>query len=218
MTEQESVIINRTNNEELCNQLRGLVSDIKVKSLTIRYNTFKSPPVCDALVELLRTNTALTQLDMSGCFMGSKSSKKIIDALMANNTLTDLVLNYIYFNGRGGIGLGLERLISKPNLYSLSLERCHLSNDEFMALLGHLRTNTSLVSIRMGLVNVPEGFSQGMVDVLQVNTTLMEFNTYDASAITILPHAEQILECFKRNRNNWTMKNTPLLSLVWDKV
>lgn len=106
------------------------------------------PAAVTLLMDIVKTNTTVTSLDLYGCAAGAEGGKAIAAALVENAALTTLELgaNELGAEGSAAIARALE---ANTALTSLDLDGNHIGDAGGLAIAAALGTNTALQSLSL---------------------------------------------------------------------
>ncbi|ORZ27520.1 hypothetical protein BCR41DRAFT_367841 [Lobosporangium transversale] len=147
------------------------------KALTILdlgYNSIGNDGVV-ALSEALKVNKTLTALDMKYNFIGDEEALALSKALETNTTLTALNLECNSIGKEGILALS-EALKVNTTLSTLNLGTNSLGKEEALALAEALTTNTALISLCLSWNPIGNGGAVALAEALMVNNTLTTLN------------------------------------------
>ncbi|KAG0368302.1 hypothetical protein BGX24_002878 [Mortierella sp. AD032] len=158
------------------------------------------------LVEILKTNSTLTTLELKSNWIGDNGAVALAEALKTNSTLTTLDLSG---KGTGGNGIGgngavalSEALKTNSTLTSLNLYSNSIGDKGAVALSEALKTNSTLTTLKLSSVIYGSNsiWDNGVValsEALKTNSTL---TTLDLSGNEIESDlAVTLSEAFKAN-------------------
>ncbi|KAF9915272.1 hypothetical protein BX616_006539 [Lobosporangium transversale] len=159
-------------------ELLVLINSLKTnKALTILdlgYNSIGNDGVV-ALSEALKVNKTLTALDMKYNFIGDEEALALSKALETNTTLTALNLECNSIGKEGILALS-EALKVNTTLSTLNLGTNSLGKEEALALAEALTTNTALISLCLSWNPIGNGGAVALAEALMVNNTLTTLN------------------------------------------
>jgi hypothetical protein len=125
----------------------ALKKNTTITELDLSHNTFDLAAI--ELGELLKTNKTLKKIDVSSCDMHDKAILGFAEALMCNNTLTELNLS--------------NNFARKESKY----------------IAEALKTNTALTSLNLDVNQIMDDGAESLKLALQVNTTLKSLSGYN---------------------------------------
>lgn len=171
--------------------LQALSANSSLTSLDLSYNKLRQDDIV-LLAETLRANKTLTELNLAGTSLDDKDIKVLADGLKFNRTLHVLNLDSNNFAGEGLQSLALFLRTKWCSLKSLSLAEIQDAeiNEGIGNLATALRTNTSLIFLKIN--NDKCDFKQfsALMDALRTNTTLL---TLDISNFVSLAQKDEIM-------------------------
>jgi Ran GTPase-activating protein (RanGAP) involved in mRNA processing and transport len=126
----------------------------------------------DVLADMLRTNSTVRIVDFSRNFMEDGGTVAVAEMLRANTTLKSVDVSG-HINNRGVNAMG-EMLKVNATLTNLTMLYCDIQNSSLMALVEGLRTNRTLLSLKVTVRADPHDQSGvvALCDYLATNTTL----------------------------------------------
>ncbi|ORZ20894.1 hypothetical protein BCR41DRAFT_385418 [Lobosporangium transversale] len=123
------------------------------------------------LVNSLKTEVALTTLDLWGTTIGKKGALTLSEALKTNTTLTRLSLGSNSIGNEGALALS-EALRANKALTSLDLQGNLIEKEGAMALSEALKTNKALTSLYLFANSIEKEGALALSEALKANTTL----------------------------------------------
>jgi Ran GTPase-activating protein (RanGAP) involved in mRNA processing and transport len=151
-----------------------------LKLLRTTDGTSTQSEVCIALVEALKHNTSLVHLDLSMNHLAHECHAKVLGSMLEHNTcLTHMSIHTILLEGVNFIAQGLSK---NACLRHLDLSRNILMEEDLQALGQALRVNTTLETLLLQQVKVPDMPDDYLVHVLEPlahNTTLKHLDISD---------------------------------------
>ena len=158
--------------------VRELASCLELKTLQrCKFNDANAV----VLGDVLKSNTTVTKLGLSGNFIAGVGAAGPAEALKSNTTLTEF---YISRNGIGDAGAaGLaEALKSNTTLTELNLFLNAIRDAGAASLAEALKSNRTLTVLSVFCNDIGEVGAAGLAEALQSNTTLTELN-FSSNAI-----------------------------------
>ncbi|KAI8598054.1 hypothetical protein EDD21DRAFT_407131 [Dissophora ornata] len=140
--------------------------------LTPRASDFQEGAL--ALSEALKTNTALTTLDLEKNSIGDEGTLALSEALKTNTTLTTLNLENNSIGNEGALALS-EALKTNTALITLDLTNNSIGEEGALALSEALKTNT-VNSLYLGGNSIGNEGALALSEALKTNTTLTTLN------------------------------------------
>ncbi|KAF9173739.1 hypothetical protein BGX20_002236 [Mortierella sp. AD010] len=122
-----------------------------------------------------KTNSTLTNLDLSFHKIGSNGAQALSEALKTNSTLVDLNFGFNNIGDDGAQALS-EALKTNLTLAYLDLDGNKIGDGGAQALSEALKTNPTLSNLRLGRSNIGGDGAQALSEALRVNSTLTTLN------------------------------------------
>ena len=158
---------NNSFQEELTREL-GLL--LELQTLRLDDRQIRASHV-DVLSDALKSNTTLTELNLSSNFIGDAGAASVADALKSNTTLTKLNLSS---NGIGAAGAAsvADALKSNSTLTKLNLSENDIGDAGAASVADALKFNTTLTKLNLSSNGIGAAGSASVADALKSNTTL----------------------------------------------
>ena len=128
-----------------------------------------------ALAEMLKENTTLQQLNISGNSIGQGGATALAEMLKENTTLQqlDVSINSI---GQGGATALAEMLKENTTLQQLDVSINSIGQGGATALAEMLKENTTLQQLDVSMNSIGQGGATALAEMLKENTTLQQLN------------------------------------------
>jgi len=148
-----------------------------------------------AFAELLRVNSALTSINLSGKLTGKRTGI-LSTVLAANTSITELNLRLCSITDKGGVKLG-EALKTNSTLTWLNIAKNYIEEEGGQAIGEGLKTNSSLTYLNISGNDFGAGGGAALGEALKTNTSLTHLK---AKRISCQPEgAAKIGEGLKAN-------------------
>ncbi|KAF9205872.1 hypothetical protein BGZ49_003389 [Haplosporangium sp. Z 27] len=134
----------------------------------------------EAFREALKTNTALTTLNLYENSIGNESVLALSEALTTNTTLTTLDLEDNWIGKEGALALSGALKIN-TSLTTLNLSDNSIGNEGALALSGALKANTTLTTLDLSCNSIRSEGALGLSGALKINATLTTLNLSENS-------------------------------------
>ncbi|XP_078381247.1 NLR family CARD domain-containing protein 4-like [Oculina patagonica] len=141
---------------------------LKLQSFALESET---EPDVVVLAEVLKGNSSLTKLNLSGNDIGDVGAAGLAEALQNNKNLTELDLSYNYIGDHGATGLAAP-LQKNTGLTGLSLFHNYIGDQGAVGLAEALKKNTSLTELDLSENNIWDEGAAGLAEALKKNTNL----------------------------------------------
>ena len=136
---------------------------------------FKAPPLGNSdaasVSQVLKANSSLTSLDLSGNAIRQSGASCLSDALIANSSLTSLCLSGNEIGDDGASCLS-QALIANSSLTTLDLSRCSISQSGASCLSHALEANSSLRYFDLSQNSIGENGAACLTQALKANCCL----------------------------------------------
>ncbi|ORZ09328.1 hypothetical protein BCR41DRAFT_388300 [Lobosporangium transversale] len=140
--------------------------------LTIEVNPQRiGPSEIRALVASLKTNTALTSLDLKGNSIGIEGVQTLSDALKTNTTLTAMSLKGNSIGDEGTLALS-KALKANKTLAILDLEANSIGEEGALALSEALKVNKALTTMGLSWNKLGDEGTTGLSEAIKTNKAL----------------------------------------------
>ena len=150
------------------------------------------------LCEILKVNTCLTTLDLSGNEIGAADTESLSEALKVNTCLTTLDLSLNYIDAAGAVSLS-EALKVNTCLTTLNLSWNKIGAAGAESLSEALKVNTCLTALNLSQNKIAAGGAESLSEALKVNTCLttldLSENKIDAGGAESLSEALKVNTC-----------------------
>ncbi|ORZ21943.1 hypothetical protein BCR41DRAFT_350274 [Lobosporangium transversale] len=156
--------------DELLVVVNYLKTNTALTALNLDLSRIKKKEVL-ALAEALKANTTLTTLGLESNLIGDEETLALAEALKANITLSTLTLAGDSIGNKGALALA-EVLKANTTLTTLTLAGDSIGNKGALALLEALKGNTSLISLCLECDSIGEEGALALSEALEANTTL----------------------------------------------
>ncbi|KAF8971967.1 hypothetical protein BGZ46_010199 [Entomortierella lignicola] len=133
-----------------------------------------------ALSEALKINTTLTTLDLQDNWIEEEGDLALSEALKANTTLTTLDLRNNWIEKEGALALS-EALKTNTNLTTLDLQNNWFGNEGDLALSEALKANTTLTALQLWRCQIGNKGTLALSKALKINTTLTALGLNETS-------------------------------------
>ncbi|KAK3817823.1 MAG: hypothetical protein J3R72DRAFT_427297 [Linnemannia gamsii] len=163
--------------------LKRLVEILKTKSnLTTLdlYNNSIGDNGAVALSEVLKTNSTLRALDLRGNLIEENGAVALSGALKINSTLSTLYFTDNWISDNGAVALS-EALKTNSALTSLDLRSTLIEEKGTVALSEALKTNSILTTLNLNRNPIGEGGAMALSEALKTNSTLTTLNLQNNS-------------------------------------
>ncbi|KAG0300873.1 hypothetical protein BGZ98_008797 [Dissophora globulifera] len=156
------------------------------------------------LVQMLKTDSILTILDLRDGSIGDSGARALSEALKTNSTLTNLSLrgNSIKNDGVQALSKALKTNLT---LTTLDLQSNSIGDNGAQALSEALKTNSTLTALDLGYNSIGDNGAQALSETLKTNSTL---TTLDLQSNSIGDNTSQALS--EALRTNSTLTNLDL--------
>ncbi|ORZ28521.1 hypothetical protein BCR41DRAFT_345458 [Lobosporangium transversale] len=196
-------------------ELQGLVNLLKTNTALTTLDLTDNP-IFDkevlTLSEALKTNTTLAILDLSDNSVGDKGALALSEALKINSSLTSLRLGSNSIGDEGALALSVA-LKANTALSNLDLWSNLIGNDGALALSEALKVNTSLITLGLWENSIGDEGALALSGALKVNTDLMVLDLWRNS---IGDEGARVLsEALKVNNSLRTLDLSN--NLIWDE-
>ena len=136
---------------------------------------FKTSPLGNSdavsVSQVLKANSSLTSLDLSGNAIRQSGASCLSDALIANSSLTSLCLSGNEIGDNGASCLS-QALIANSSLTTLHLSRCSISQSGASCLSHALEANSSLRYFDLSRNSIGEDGAACLIQALKANCCL----------------------------------------------
>ena len=151
---------------------------LEVQQAQVGDRRVKDDSAAAVLAAVLKTNTTLTNLDLSHNNLGPAGAQSFATALKANTTLTNLFLSDNNIGPAGAESLATA-LKTNTTLTDLSLFLNNIGPAGAESLATALKTNTTLTSLDLFCNNIGPAGAESLATALKANTTLTNLVLYD---------------------------------------
>ncbi|KFH69340.1 hypothetical protein MVEG_04154 [Podila verticillata NRRL 6337] len=127
------------------------------------------------LAVMLKTNSTLTTLDLTGNSIGNNGAQALAEALMTNSTLTTLNLEGNNIGDKGAQAL-TEALKTNSTLTTLNLEGNNIGDKGAQALAEALKTNSTLTTLNLRWISIGDNGAQALAEALKTNSPLINLD------------------------------------------
>ncbi|KAF9177010.1 hypothetical protein BGZ51_009289, partial [Haplosporangium sp. Z 767] len=127
------------------------------------------------LTKALRSNSALTILDLGDNSIGFNEAAALAKALKTNSTLTALNLSSNSIKANGAAALS-EALQTNSTLTTLNLDHNSIGDNGAVALSEALRTNSTLTTLDLDRNSIRANGAVALSEALKTNSTLTTLN------------------------------------------
>ncbi|KAL0239727.1 hypothetical protein GEMRC1_009835 [Eukaryota sp. GEM-RC1] len=124
-----------------------------------------------ALIELLKVNTTVTNLNLNGNRIGDEGARALAEVLKVNNTITSVDLGGNRIGDEGARALA-EVLKVNNTITSVYLGANSISAEGVRALVEMLKVNTSVTGVNLGGNSIRAEGARVLAEVLKVNTSV----------------------------------------------
>jgi Ran GTPase-activating protein (RanGAP) involved in mRNA processing and transport len=130
------------------------------------------------VINALKENTKITELNLSGNNIGDKEAKALADMLKENTKITKL--NLLKSNlGKDGAEELADMLKENKKIKTLNLSNSNLGKDGAKALADMLKENKTLTELDLSLNNIGDKGAEELAKALKENTTLTTLKLSD---------------------------------------
>eukprot|EP01122_Echinamoeba_exundans_P009425 TRINITY_DN3335_c0_g1_i1.p1 TRINITY_DN3335_c0_g1~~TRINITY_DN3335_c0_g1_i1.p1 ORF type:complete len:565 (+),score=73.91 TRINITY_DN3335_c0_g1_i1:64-1695(+) len=155
----------------------------------ILYQTKLRPQKAVSIADLLRANTPLTELDISGNNLGEAGNQTIADGLQHNTTLRKLHLSGILWDQKDASSLQ-DILSNNQTLEEIKIAHGLRRDDLVMdRVCRGLQRNSSVKRLKMNDSYLTDSTAQVLHEALCKNTTLEELDLGWIPASALVPHS-----------------------------
>ncbi|ORZ28524.1 hypothetical protein BCR41DRAFT_391991 [Lobosporangium transversale] len=159
-------------------ELQGLVNSLKTNTalttLDLTNNSIFDKEVL-TLSEALKTNITLAILDLSDNSIGDKGALSLSEALKVNSSLTSLTLGSNSIGDKGALALS-EALKVNSSLMTLNLSYNSIEDEGALALSEALKVNTSLITLDLSDNSIEDEGALALSEALKVTSSLMSLD------------------------------------------
>ena len=128
-----------------------------------------------SLIEVLKTNSTLTELDLAGNSIGDSGFAEMAEVLKTNSTLTWLNLS-VNSIGDGGCAAMAEVLKTNSTLTELDLSVNSIGDEGCAAMTEVLKTNSTLTELDLAGNSIGDRGCAAMAQALKTNSTLTKLD------------------------------------------
>lgn len=159
--------------EEVQHIIEALQGDLKKLSIC---KCFIDPDFMCMIVNALRTNSTLTDINLSGCYIGENGMRILSEALVHNSTLINLDLSFNNIKDEGTVYL-TKSLETNTTLKVLDLSVNWIDDEGARAIAKLLRCkNSALICIYLRYNEVSIESARLIDKVLETNRTLQFYD------------------------------------------
>ena len=152
----------------------ALKSNTTLTNLNISYNYFGISGAI-ALAEALKSNTTLTKLNISENKIGDSGAIAIATALKSNTTLTTLDISWNNIGDAGATALA-NMLKVNISLTNLNISYNQIGDEGATAIAAALKYNTTLTNLNINYNQIGDKGAKAIAKGLEKNTTLTTVN------------------------------------------
>ena len=134
-----------------------------------------NPSLVQALLEVVKTNSTLAELNLSGNYLGDAGCAALIEGIHTQCKLTVLNLSGNDI-GHAGCAKVAQSIGNNLVLTNLNLSNNKIGDDGCVALAESIRTNTTLKVLNLSHNEIGKKGSKALADLIQNNSTLKELN------------------------------------------
>ena len=155
-----------------------LAEVIKTNSTVTELNLSKNMVGDDgvaALAEAIKTNPTLTELNLSKNVVGDDGVAALAEAIKTNSTLTELNLS-TNTAGDGGVAALAEAIKTNSTLTELNLSDNYINDEGVAALAEAIKTNSTLTELNLSDNYIHDEGVAALTEAIKTNSTLTELN------------------------------------------
>ena len=141
---------------------------------TVNYEA-NNPSLVQVLLEVVKTNSTLAELNLSSNHIGDEDCAALIEGIHTQCKLTVLNLSGNDI-GHAGCAKVAQSIGNNLVLTNLNLSNNKIGDDGCVALAESIRTNTTLKVLNLSHNEIGKKGSKALADLIQNNSTLKELN------------------------------------------
>ena len=168
---------NQDNSSFQADLARELGSSLELQTLRRRYGNIKDADAV-VLADVLKSNTTVTELDLSHNFISAAGAAGLAEALKSNTTLTVLNMSDNDFGDSTAAGLA-EALKSNTTLTVLNLSGNFFRAPGAAVLAEALKSNTTLTELVLANNLIGAAGAAGLAEALKFNAALTVLCLYN---------------------------------------
>ena len=134
-----------------------------------------NPSLVQVLLEVVKTNSTLAELNLSGNYLGDAGCAALIEGIHTQCKLTVMNLSGNDI-GHAGCAKVAQSIGNNLVLTNLNLSNNKIGDDGCVALAESIRTNSTLKVLNLSHNEIGKKGSEALADLIQNNSTLKELN------------------------------------------